>query len=167
MKILAALLIVTLLSFIPAAKLVVTSPAFGAGQMIPSKYTCEGAELSPPLSITGIPPDAKSIAVIVHDPDAPGPGGVTHWLTWNLDTGGNIPENFKGAVQGLNSGKRPGYKGMCPPTGRHHYHFKVYALDSQLTLDTATTDKLGLENAMQGHILAEGEIIGLYEKKRQ
>ncbi len=93
-------------------------------------------------------------------------GGFTHWVVWNIAIDGNIPEDFKGAEQGWNGAKKAGYIGMCPPTGTHHYHFKVYALDTQLTLDKST-DKAGLEKAMTGHILAEGEIVGLYKKVNQ
>jgi Raf kinase inhibitor-like YbhB/YbcL family protein len=116
--------------------------------------------------VTGAPSGAKSFALILNDPDAPMPGGFTHWVMWNVAVDGNIPEDFKGAEQGFNGAKRAGYIGMCPPTGVHHYHFKVYALDTQLTLDKST-DKTGLEKAIAGHILAEGEIVGLYKKAVQ
>ena len=86
-----------------------------------------------------------------------------NYVAWNLPATGNIPENFKGAQQGLNSGNKPGYKGMCPPDGTHHYHFMVYALDSKLNLNSQT-DKAGLEKAMEGHTLAQAELIGLYTK---
>jgi Raf kinase inhibitor-like YbhB/YbcL family protein len=151
-------------TFQPA--LTVTSPAFQPDGKIPAKYSCEGAGVSPPLRITGIPAAAKSLAVIVHDPDAPKAGGVTHWVVWNLPVDGNIAENFKGGVQGFNSDNKPGYKGICPPSGTHHYNFMVYALDSKLVID-GKTDKAGLEKAMQGHVLAKGELTGLYAKAAQ
>jgi Raf kinase inhibitor-like YbhB/YbcL family protein len=131
--------------------------------MIPDKYTCQGAEVSPPLKVANIPSGAKSLAIIVHDPDAPHPGGVTHWVAWNLPVNGVIPENFKGGAQGQNSDKKTGYKGMCPPTGTHRYNFRVYALDATLQLDS-TTGKAALEAAMQGHILAGGVLMGRYSK---
>ncbi len=160
------LIVIAFMALTVPATLTVTSPAFKADGMIPAKYTCQGAEVSPPLQISGMPSGTQSLAVIVHDPDAARPGGVTHWIVFNLPPDGNIPEDFKGATQGLNSGNKPGYKGMCPPTGSHHYHFMVYALDSKLTLDS-NTDKAGLEKAMQGHVLAQGELIGLYAKTAQ
>ena len=163
----SALLIVCMMaSFASQTKLTVTSGSFTDNGNIPSKFTCEGTQASPALNITGVPSGAKSLALILHDPDAQRPGGFTHWVMWNIPTDGNIPENFKGAVQGFNGAKKAGYIGMCPPTGTHHYHFKVYALDTQLTLDNST-DKAGLEKAMTGHILGEGEIVGLYAKMNQ
>jgi hypothetical protein len=146
-------------------KLTVTSSAFTDGGMIPSKYTCEGTETSPPIKVTDIPAGTKSLALIVHDPDASAPGGFTHWVVWNLDVNGMIPEDFKSGVQGLNGTNKSGYKGMCPPTGTHHYHFKVYALDVVLNIDKAS-NKAALEKAMDGHILGEGEIVGLYAKAK-
>lgn len=154
-----------LLAFTTKAPLTVTSNAFSVNGMIPAKYSCEGAEVSPPLHISGIPAGTKSLALIVHDPDAPHPGGVTHWVAWNLPLSGIIPENFKDGSQGLNSDNKTGYKGMCPPNGTHHYHFKVYALDVALQL-VGTADKAALEKGMQGHVIAEGELIGLYAKQK-
>jgi hypothetical protein len=145
--------------------LTVTSTSFSNNGNIPKKYTCQGEQVSPPLKITGIPSGAKTLALILHDPDAEMPGGFTHWVVWNIPANGNMPENFKGADQGWNGAKKTGYIGMCPPTGVHHYHFMVYALDTRLTLDK-NTDKAGLEKAMTGHILGKGELIGLYEKSK-
>ena len=152
-------------SFVDQKKLTVSSESFTENGTIPAKYSCEGEEFSPPLKITGIPAGTKSLALIVHDPDAPVQGGFTHWVVWNLDPSGNIPENFKGAEQGLNGAKKLGYKGRCPPSGTHHYHFKVYALDTRLTIGKQT-DKAALERAMHGHALDEGELIGLYSKTK-
>lgn len=157
--------IIGVLSFTPKSGLTVTSTGFTNNGMIPVKYSCQGEKISPPLHIAGIPGDAKSLAVIVHDPDAPMKGGFTHWVMWNIATDGNIPENYKGAEQGYNGAKQNGYIGMCPPSGIHHYHFMVYALNTMLHLDK-NTDKAGLEKAMQGHIIAEGELTGLYEKTK-
>lgn len=167
-KYLACLLIffAGLSAFKKQAVLTVSSPAFSANGMIPAKYTCEGAGISPPLTITNIPSGAKTLAVVVHDPDAPHPGGVTHWVAWNLPTDGNVPENFKGGQQGQNSQHKNGYMGMCPPSGTHHYNFYIYALDTRLSLDSMT-DKPGLEKAMQGHVLAQGVLTGLYSKDKK
>jgi len=147
-------------------QLIVTSTSFANNGIIPGKYSCEGNEINPPLHIEHIPAAAKSVAVIVHDPDAPGKNGFTHWVLWNAGTDGNIPEDYRGAEQGMNSAEKNGYKGMCPPSGVHHYHFIVYALDTKLNLDQ-NTDKNGLEKAMQGHILAQGELTGLYRKSKE
>jgi len=147
-------------------KLKVSSTAFANNSAIPMKYSCEGEEISPPLSISDVPAGTKSLAVIVHDPDAPKAGGFTHWVVWNISVTDRLPENYKDAEQGLNGAGEPGYKGMCPPTGTHHYHFMVYALDTRLSID-AKTDKAGLEKSMQGHVLAQGELVGLYKKSKQ
>ena len=152
-------------SFAGKSNLDITSPVFKNDGMIPAKYSCEGADISPALQLGKIPAGAKSLALILHDPDAPMPGGFTHWVMWNMALDGKIPENYKGADQGNNGMKQNGYKGMCPPTGTHHYHFMVYALDTKLTLDK-NTDKAGLEKAMQGHILASGDLVGLYKKAK-
>jgi Raf kinase inhibitor-like YbhB/YbcL family protein len=152
-------------SFSPKGGLTITSKDFTNNGMIPSKYTCEGADINPSLHIADVPAAAKSLALILHDPDAPVKGGFTHWVMWNIPINGEIPENFKGAEQGLNGTGKNGYKGMCPPSGTHHYHFKVYALDTKLNI-SANTDKTGLEKAMQGHILSEADLIGLYKKTK-
>jgi len=158
--------IVVSTSFKTSMKLTVTSPDFKDNGMIPSKFTCEGEQASPALDVSGTPASAKSLALIVHDPDAPLKGGFTHWVMWNIATDGKIAESFKGADQGFNGAHKNGYMGMCPPSGIHHYHFKVYALDTKLTIDK-NTDKAGLEKAMTGHIVAEGELIGLYQKAKK
>lgn len=158
--------IVLLASFTPRRGLMVYSPAFSANRMIPMKYSCEGRDVSPALRVSGIPGRARTLALIVHDPDAPKPGGMTHWVVWNLPVNGYIPENFRGAMQGENGNHENRYTGMCPPNGVHHYHFRVYALDTRLNLDRRT-GKEELERAMRGHILAEGEIVGLYKKMRR
>lgn len=147
------------------SKLTVTSTSFQNNASIPMKYSCEGEETSPPLQVTGIPSEAKSLAIILHDPDA-GQNGFTHWVAWNINVDGNIREGFKGGNQGKNGAGQSGYKGMCPPTGTHHYHFMVYALDTMLDIDD-NTGKTGLEKSMEGHILAQGELVGLYKKTKQ
>jgi Raf kinase inhibitor-like YbhB/YbcL family protein len=155
----------TLISIIMNAMLTVTSPAFGANSMIPIKYTCEGTSVSPALHVGEFPAQTKSLAIIVHDPDAGRPGGFTHWVAFNIDPAADIPEGFKGGVQAMNGAQKPGYMGPCPPTGTHHYHFMVYALDTRLDI-TAQAGKAELEKAMEGHILAQGDLIGLYKKTK-
>jgi len=143
--------------------LIITSTSFPVDGNIPTKYTCEGNNTSPALHIESLPAGTKSLAIIVHDPDAPMAGGFTHWVAWNIAPMSNIPENFKNGEQGLNGAGKAGYMGPCPPSGTHHYHFMVYALDAKLKLDK-NTNKVGLEKAMQGHILQQGDLIGLYKK---
>lgn len=145
--------------------LTVTSSSFSNNGNIPKKYTCQGEQINPPLKISSIPSGTKTLALILHDPDAEMQGGFTHWVVWNIPANGNMPENFKGADQGWNGAHKNGYIGMCPPSGVHHYHFMVYALNTRLTLDK-NTDKAGLEKAMTGHILGTGELVGLYEKSK-
>ncbi len=146
-------------------KLTVTSTAFKENGMIPTKYSCMGQEVSPPLAFGGVPQGTKTLAIIVHDPDAPVAGGFTHWVIWNIDPASPwVPEGFTSIYQGLNGARTRGYKGMCPPTGTHHYHFMVYALDVQLNLNRETTDKKALEKVMKGHILASGDLVGTFDK---
>ena len=163
---LSAAAAIALTPFFNSPELKISSTSFENNGPIPAKYSCEGKEVSPPLLINNIPSGVKSLAIILHDPDAPMQGGFTHWVVWNIEPVDNkIPENFKGAEQGLNGAKQTGYKGMCPPSGTHHYHFRVYALDAKLNLQEAT-DKAALEAAMKGHILASGELVGLYKKAK-
>ncbi|MFO1091521.1 MAG: YbhB/YbcL family Raf kinase inhibitor-like protein [Hyphomicrobiales bacterium] len=153
-----------------------TSPAFLDGGSIPAKYTCEGANVSPPLVWASVPKGTKSLALIVDDPDAPDPAApkVTwvHWVLYNLppDLPG-LPENAearglpKGAAAGLNDFKETRYGGPCPPIGRHRYVHKLYALDRLLpALQPAT--KTAVEAAMKGHVLAEARLIGTYQKTK-
>lgn len=159
--------VVAITSFSKNPVLKITSTSFVMNGSIPVRYSCEGEEVNPSLLIANIPSGTKSLAIILHDPDAAMTGGFTHWVVWNIEPGDNkIPENFKGAEQGLNGAGQQGYKGMCPPSGTHHYHFMVYALDTKLDLDKKT-NKTALEKSMQGHILAEGDLVGLYKKIKQ
>jgi len=159
-----ALAFTTLSSFGPGKKLTITSRGFTDKGRIPKKYTCDGGETSPPLHLNNLPSDTKSIAIIVHDPDAPMKGGFTHWVVWNIEpTMLDIPENFKGGVVGLNGAGEHSYKGMCPPEGTHKYHFMVYALDAKLDIGK-DIDKDKLQELMKSHILAEGELMGKYIK---
>ena len=140
----------------------VKSPAFENNKLIPSKYTCDGEEVSPPLTVEGIPKKTKSLSLIMEDPDAPA-GLFIHWLVWNIPPTDKIQENSIPGTEGLNTNKKNSYHGPCPPGGTHRYYFKVYALDTLLKLG-AFSEKEVLENAMQNHILAYGELIGLYRR---
>lgn len=151
-----------------------SSAAFEHGAEIPTKYTCQGEDISPPLSWQGIPEATRSLALIIHDPDVPSPDNPVrlwvHWVLYNLPvdttslaehtTSSELPA---GPVEGLNDWDRTGYGGPCPPMGQHRYFHKLYALDLVLDdLHEPTKDQL--EAAMQGHILAEAELIGTYQK---
>lgn len=140
----------------------ITSSAFRNNQPIPAKYTCEGINVNPPLNIGGLNASAKSLAFIVDDPDAPR-GTWVHWVMWNIPVAQGIKENDAPGIQGLNDFQKNQYNGPCPPSGRHRYFFKVYALDTTLDLP-ASTVKSQLEKAMAGHIIAYGELQGFYER---
>lgn len=152
--------------------LTITSSAFAEGGTIPALYTCEGRDLSPPLAWSGVPADARSLVLIVDDPDAPDPAAPrmtwVHWLLYNLpvDVGG-LAEAVRalpaGTLEGTNDWRRAGYGGPCPPIGRHRYVHKLYALDVVLP-DLQGPTKRRLEQAMQGHILAEAQLVGTYQK---
>ena len=143
------------------SKLIVKSPSFEANTKIPKKYTCEGDSINPALTIECVPSQTKSIALIMDDPDAVS-GTFDHWIMWNIPpTTSKIEENSAPGIEGLNSGRRPGYYPPCPPSGSHRYIFKIYALDQTLNL-SSSTKKADLQAAIKGHILAEGELIGLY-----
>ena len=149
-----------------------TSLAFAQLAALPPRYTCEGANLSPPLSWSGLPPGTRSLALVVDDPDAPDPAAPkttwVHWLVYNLPaTAPGLPEGGKplpaGAREGNNDWQKPGYGGPCPPIGRHRYFFKLYALDVRLP-DLGPVTKGGLEKAMGGHVLGRAELVGTYQK---
>lgn len=150
----------------------ISSSAFSNQGQIPTRYTCEGQDVSPPLSFRDVPDQAVSLVLIVDDPDAPDPASPRMtWVHWLLT---DMPANTTGlreAVQqlppatspGVNDFKRTSYGGPCPPIGRHRYFFKLYALDQKLSL--VKPDKAAVERAMKGHILARAELIGTYEKQ--
>ena len=140
----------------------ITSSVFQHNGNIPKKYTCQGDDFNPPLSIAGAPSATKSMALIMDDPDAPG-GTWVHWVVWNIPPTTSIEENTIPGTQGFNDFKRINYGGPCPPTGTHRYFFKVYSLDTRLELPGRIT-KSQLEEAIENHILAFGELIGLYKK---
>ncbi len=141
----------------------VTSMAFADNSLIPSQYTCDGEDINPSLHIEGIPEHARSLAIIVDDPDAPA-GTWTHWVIWNIPVTHQIKENDVPGVQGRNDFRKKRYNGPCPPSGQHRYFYKVYALDAVLEL-AESADKHDLEKAMSDHIIAFGELVGLYSRK--
>ncbi|SRR6266849_3220371 len=147
-------------------KMRITSSAFQEGANIPSKFTCDGADSSPPLQIADVPSGTKSLALIVDDPDAPS-GLFTHWMVWNIPPQtnavgeGSAPQG----VQGTNDFGKSGYGGPCPPSGTHRYYFKIFALDRELDLPSG--GKRGqLDAAMKGHVVAQGELMGRYLRKK-
>jgi Raf kinase inhibitor-like YbhB/YbcL family protein len=150
-----------------------SSSAFSNLGEIPRKYTCEGDDLAPPLAWSQVPHETKTLALIVDDPDAPEPKAPkmtwVHWVVFNIPTlASGLPEGGRplpnGAREGQNDWKRSGYGGPCPPIGRHRYFHKLYALDTELELDRPT--KAELEAAMSGHILAQTELVGTYQKQK-
>lgn len=160
--------------FHPSVKnsIILNSPAFQEGGSIPAKYTCDGANLSPPLNWSGVPHEAKSFVLICNDPDAAG-GEWTHWLLWNLPAPSRkLLEGFSakekianGAAQGANDFKNIGWGGPCPPSGTHRYVFTIYALDTTLQIP-ATSGKIQLMQAMSTHILAQGQLTGNYARRK-
>lgn len=147
-----------------------TSSAFPSGQPIPRQYTCDGTNISPSLNWANSPENTKSFALIADDPDAPS-GTWVHWVIYNIpNTSTELPENIPnhaqltdGSLQGMNSWPKLGYGGPCPPAGAHRYFFKLYALDCTLAL-TSGASKEALLAAMQGHILAQAELMGTYQR---
>ena len=148
------------------ARIKITSSAFQEGGNIPSKFTCDVSDTSPPLQIAGVPSDAKTLVLIADDPDAPG-GLFTHWLVWNIPpqttliAEGSAPKG----VQGANDFGKSGYRGPCPPSGTHRYSFKIFALDRELELRSGAK-RSEVDAAMKGHVIAHGELTGRYAKKK-
>jgi Raf kinase inhibitor-like YbhB/YbcL family protein len=154
----------------------IQSKSFRHDEMIPADYTCDGRNISPPLAWSGIPPEAKSLALIVDDPDAPDPAAPkmtwVHWVLYNIPVSAQgLAENIAaaslpaGTREGLNDWGRQGYGGPCPPIGRHRYYFKLYALDTVLG-DLQSPTKEQVEQALKGHILAKAQLVGLYQRSR-
>lgn len=150
---------------IPTTNMHITSSAFTEAQHIPTEYTCDGQNINPPLTISEVPENAKSLAIIMDDLDSPN-GNFVHWLIWNIGSKtdeileGKIPP---GAMEGTNSFAKKGYGGPCPTVGEHRYFFRLFALDETLSLSAgATREKL--EAALQGHILARAEFYGVYKR---
>jgi len=151
-----------------------TSPAFSDGGEIPAQHTCDGDGVSPPLVWTGSPADTKSFVLIVDDPDAPDPRAPrmvwVHWVVYNLPANtSNLDEGVRrlphGAMVGINDFRNTAYGGPCPPVGRHRYFFKLYALDSELP-DLGKPTKAKVEKSMAGHVLAEAQLMGTYQRGR-
>ena len=155
------ILIITLL--LSQASLTVKSVAFANKHYIPLKYTCDGVNVNPGFVIEGIPSGTKSLALIMDDTESPN-GEFTHWVMWNIPPKKYILENSAPGIQGQNSMEKNSYYGPCPPNGLHTYHFKVYALDTKLDLPVSS-DKKALLAVINGHILANGELIGLYYRQ--
>jgi Raf kinase inhibitor-like YbhB/YbcL family protein len=152
-----------------------TSPSFGPNQEIPKKHTCEGADASPPLAWSGVPRGTKSFALVVDDPDAPDPRAPkttwVHWVVYDIpaDVSALADDASRtgmppGTRDGINDWKARGYRGPCPPIGRHRYFHKLYALDTTLS-DLGQPDKAALEQAMKGHVLGQATLVGTYAKK--
>ncbi len=150
----------------------ISSSAFEEGAEIPTRFTCDGEDVSPPLAISGVPENARTLALIVDDPDAPG-GTFVHWLLWNLPPGvRELPEDVPpddvvtglgDARHGITDFKRVGYGGPCPPDRRHTYRFMLYALDTALDLEAGANRKT-LDDAMKGHIIAEAILRATYDR---
>jgi len=150
----------------PFSNMKIESPVFSNNELIPKKYTCDGEDVNPPLKISEVPEEAKSLVLIVDDPDAP-MGTWVHWTVWNIDPKTvEIPENSvpEGAVEGITDFGKPGYGGPCPPSGTHRYFFKLYALDTTLDLDS-NAKKTDIEKAMKDHILEKAELVGVYSRQ--
>lgn len=150
-----------------------TSSSFQPWRDIPVQFTCEGQDLSPELTWKDPPTATKSFALIMHDPDAPEPGGFTHWVMYNIPENVNhVPQGASkqqetiegGGIQGQNGIEKIGYMGPCPPAGTHRYYFYLYALDTELNLKPGAS-KDDLEKAIKGHVLAKAELMGRYKKK--
>ena len=148
----------------------ITSTVFSEGSMIPQNYTCDGEDISPPLAWSGVPDGTKSLALICDDPDAP-MGTWVHWVLFNIPAhirelpAAIPPEKIlqNGAKHGINDFRKFGYGGPCPPGGTHRYYFKLYALDTEINLEAGIT-KAQLLKTMEGHILAEGQLMGRYSR---
>ena len=149
------------------ANMKITSSAFQQGGNIPSKYTCDGADTSPPFQIANAPASAKSLVLIVDDPDTP-TGLFTHWIAWNIpaETNAIAEGSTPQGVQGTNDFGKSGYGGPCPPAGTHRYYFKILALDRELDLPPGSR-RTQLDAAVKGHVVAQGELMGRYSKQKR
>jgi hypothetical protein len=146
------------------ASLKIASEAFKSNGAIPSRYTCDGANINPSLIISGLPMATKTLALIVEDPDAP-KGVFVHWVVWNIPPTNKILENTRPGEEGVNDFGKNAYSGPCPPNGTHHYHFKIYALDNFLHIDPSR-GKSELEVSMAPYVIGFGELIGTYTRKK-
>ena len=148
------------------AKIKITSSAFQEGGNIPLNFTCDGGDTSPPLQIAEVPSGAKSLALVVDDPDAPS-GLFTHWMVWNMSprTSAIAEASTPKGIHGTNDFGKSGYGGPCPPSGTHRYYFKIFALDRELDLPPGTK-RSQLDAAMKGHVVAQGELMARYSRKK-
>jgi Raf kinase inhibitor-like YbhB/YbcL family protein len=151
--------------------MIITSSAFNDGGMIPPKFTCDGGDMNPELLIQNVPPEAQSLALIVHDPDAPMSGGFTHWTVWNIDPKMSIIKEESispGSVEGENGAGWTGYMGPCPPPNAepHHYHFQLYALDAALDLPDGAP-LTALRKEIDEHVITSAELVGLYGRGKK
>lgn len=144
-------------------ELTVSCAGFENNALIPSKYTCDGININPPLNFDHVPEEAQSLALIVDDPDAPA-GTWVHWILWNIPVTHHLKEDNRMGISGITDFGKTNYGGPCPPNGTHRYFFKVYALDCKLELPKSSK-KTDLEKAMSGHVIGFGELIGLYARK--
>ena len=162
----SAILLAAIASVAGGAKMKITSSAFQQAASIPSKFTCDGADASPPLQISDVPSGAKSLVLIVDDPDAPS-GLFTHWIVWNIppQTGSIDEGSSPKAVQGTNDFGKSGYGGPCPPAGTHRYYFRIFALDRELDLSFGAK-RAQIDAAIKGHVIAQGELMGRYSRKK-
>jgi hypothetical protein len=144
--------------------MILTSPSFRDGEMIPKKFTCDGGDFNPELQIQNVPAGTRSLALVFHDPDAPISGGFTHWVVWNIEPGTTFIKEESvppGSVEGLNTAGENRYAGPCPPSGVHHYHFNLYALDATLGMPEATI-AVDAWAKIKEHAIAEAELVGIY-----
>ncbi len=149
--------------------MIITSPSFQEGEAIPAKFTCDGGDINPELFIQNVPDDAKSLALIMDDPDATRGGTFTHWLAWNIDPQTSYIKQESvppGSVEGLNDFGKTGYGGPCPPPGvkPHHYHFKLYALSDMLNISSESAKSV-LESEISKYLIVKTELIALYGRK--
>jgi Raf kinase inhibitor-like YbhB/YbcL family protein len=147
--------------------MILISPSFEDGAHIPKKFSCEGGDINPELQIQNVPPGVESLALILHDPDAPITGGFTHWMVWNINPTTTLIKEESvppGSEEGTNGAGRVGYMGPCPPSGTHHYEFFLYALDAVLDLPVSTTAK-ELEAEIEKHLVEKTQLTGLYQKQ--
>ena len=146
--------------------MIITSPSFNDGETIPKKFTCDGGDFNPELQIQNVPPEAKSLALVLHDPDAPLSGGFTHWVVWNIKPSTTFIKEESippGSVEGLNTAGENRYAGPCPPPGSHHYQFKLYALDVMLEMrENTPAAEAWIE--IEEHAIAEAELVGKYAR---